>query len=53
MIGAMETVNKQFGAFRVGDICIQLRGKEASPNKVPDGSINMVNEISTSELPTT
>lgn len=25
----------------------QLRGKEAAPNRVPDGSINMVNEIST------
>ena len=25
----------------------QLRGKEAAPNRVPDGDINMINETST------
>lgn len=25
----------------------QLRGKEAAPNRVPDGNVNMVNETST------
>lgn len=33
--------------FRIGDLFTQLRGKEAAPNRVPDGDINMVNETST------
>lgn len=32
--------------YKVSEICEQYRGKEASPNRVPDGKINMVNEIS-------
>jgi hypothetical protein len=32
--------------FRVGELFTQLRGKEASPNRVVDGSLPMINEIS-------
>lgn len=32
--------------YKVSEVFEQYRGKEASPNRVPDGKINMVNEIS-------
>ena len=32
--------------FRIGDLFTQSRGKESAPNKVEDGNIPMVNEIS-------
>ncbi len=39
--------NVEWGEFELGDLFEQLRGKESAPNRVPDGSHNMINEIST------
>lgn len=36
-----------FKAFRIDEVFVMKRGKEAAPNRVPDGSYNMVNETST------
>ena len=36
----------RFRKFRIGDIFEQERGKESAPNKVLDGNIPMINEIS-------
>jgi len=36
-----------FKEFRIDEVFVMKRGKEAAPNRVPDGSYNMVNEIST------
>jgi uncharacterized protein YdbL (DUF1318 family) len=33
--------------FRIDEVFVMKRGKEAAPNRVPDGSYNMVNETST------
>ena len=38
---------KETRTFRVGDLFVQLRGKEAAPNRVPPGNTNMINETST------
>lgn len=35
-----------FKAFRIDEVFVMKRGKEAAPNRVPDGSYNMVNETS-------
>lgn len=32
--------------FRVDEVFVMKRGKEAAPNRVPDGNVNMVNETS-------
>lgn len=36
-----------FKEFRIDQVFIMKRGKEAAPNRVPDGEYNMVNETST------
>lgn len=36
-----------FKNFRIDEVFVMKRGKEAAPNRVPDGSYNMVNETST------
>ena len=36
-----------FKEFRIDEVFIMKRGKESAPNRVPDGSYNMVNETST------
>lgn len=36
-----------FKEFRIDEVFVMKRGKEAAPNRVPDGSYNMVNETST------
>lgn len=34
-------------SFRIDEVFVMKRGKETAPNRVPDGSYNMVNETST------
>lgn len=36
----------RFKEFRIGDLFTQSRGKESAPNRVEDGNIPMINEIS-------
>lgn len=36
-----------FKSFRIDEVFVMKRGKETAPNRVPDGSYNMVNETST------
>ncbi len=37
----------EYKTYRIGDLFIQTRGKEAAPNRVPDGEFYMINETST------
>ncbi len=43
---AAAGLRKEMGEFRIAELFEQLRGKEAAPNRVPDGNVNMINETS-------